>query len=112
MNKIAIFIQVFNEEFKTILRKTIDFDSGLEAKILFNEMSLSSGILDYVVYSEISYSWVVVETRNFQMIMEKKNIKKVLIEILGVKEAKLLTKNLKTKKEVISRMNETYLTLE
>ena len=44
--------------------------------------------------------------------MEKKNIRKVLKEILGVKEAKLLTKNLKTKKEVISRMNETYLTLE
>lgn len=111
MNKIAIFIQVFNEEGKTILRKHIDFDSELEAKILFNEMSLSSGILDYVVYSEISYSWVVVETRNFQ-IMKKRNIKKVLIEILGNKEAKLLTKNLKTKKEVISRMNETYLTLE
>ena len=111
MNKIAIFIQVFNEEGKTILRKHIDFDSELEAKILFNEMSLSSGILDYVVYSEISYSWVVVETRNFQ-IMKKRNIKKVLIEILGDKEAKLLTKNLKTKKEVISRMNETYLTLE
>ena len=111
MNKIAIFIQVFNEEGKTILRKHIDFDSELEAKILFNEMSLSSGILDYVVYSEISYTWVVVETRNFQ-IMKKRNIKKVLIEILGNKEAKLLTKNLKTKKEVISRMNETYLTLE
>ena len=44
--------------------------------------------------------------------MKKKNIKKVLIEILGNKEAKLLTKKLKTKKEVISRMNETYLTLE
>ena len=44
--------------------------------------------------------------------MKKRNIKKVLIEILGNKEAKLLTKNLKTKKEVISRMNETYLTLE
>jgi len=44
--------------------------------------------------------------------MKKRNIKKVLIEILGDKEAKLLTKNLKTKKEVISRMNETYLTLE
>ena len=111
MNKIAIFIQVFNEEGKTILRKHIDFDSELEAKILFNEMSLSSGILDYVVYSEISYTWVVVETRNFQ-IMKKRNIKKVLIEILGNKEAKLLTKNIKTKKEVISRMNETYLTLE
>ena len=111
MNKIAIFIQVFNEEGKTILRKHIDFDSELEAKILFSEMSLSSGILDYVVYSEISYTWVVVETRNFQ-IMKKRNIKKVLIEILGDKEAKLLTKNLKTKKEVISRMNETYLTLE
>ena len=65
MNKIAIFIQVFNEEGKTILRKHIAFDSELEAKILFNEMSLSSGILDYVVYSEISYTWVVVETRNF-----------------------------------------------
>ena len=44
--------------------------------------------------------------------MEKKNIRKVLIEILENKEAKLLTKNIKTKKEVISRMNETYLTLE
>ena len=65
MNKIAIFIQVFNEEFKTILRKTIDFDTELEAKIFFNETSLSSGILDYAVYSEISYSWVVVETKNF-----------------------------------------------
>ena len=65
MNKIAIFIQVFNEEFKTILRKTIDFDNELEAKIFFNETSLSSGVLDYVVYSEISYTWVVVETKNF-----------------------------------------------
>lgn len=44
--------------------------------------------------------------------MNKKNIKEVLIEILGHKEAKLLTKNLKTKKEVVCRMNETYLTLE
>lgn len=65
MNKIAIFIQVFNEERKTILRKHIDFDSELEAKILFKETSLSSGILDYAVYSEISYTWVVVETKNF-----------------------------------------------
>lgn len=65
MNKFAIFIQVFNEEGKTILRKHIDFDDELEAKILFKEMSLSSGVLDYAVYSEISYSWVVVETRNF-----------------------------------------------
>ena len=37
MNKFAIFIQVFNEEFKTILRKTIYFDNELEAKIFFNE---------------------------------------------------------------------------
>lgn len=44
--------------------------------------------------------------------MKKKNIKEVLIEILGHKEAKLLTKNLKTEKEVVYRMNETYLTLE
>ena len=65
MNKIAIFIQVFNEEGKTILRKHIDFDDDLEAKILFKEISLSSGVLEYAVYSEISYSWVVVETRNF-----------------------------------------------
>lgn len=65
MNKFAIFIQVFNEEFKTILRKTIYFDYELEAKIFFNETSLSSGVLDYVVYSEISYTWVVVETKNF-----------------------------------------------
>ena len=65
MNKFAIFIQVFNEEFKIILRKTIYFDNELEAKIFFNEPSLSSGILDYTVYSEISYSWVVVETKNF-----------------------------------------------
>lgn len=65
MNKFAIFIQVFNEEGKTILRKTIDFDDELEAKILFKEMSLSSGVLEFAVYSEISYTWVVVETRNF-----------------------------------------------
>ena len=65
MNKFAIFIQVFNEEFKTILRKTIDFDNELEAKIFFNETSLSSGVLDYVDYSDISYTWVVVETKNF-----------------------------------------------
>ena len=44
--------------------------------------------------------------------MKKKNIKKVLIEILGNKEAKLLTKNLKTKKEVVKRMNESYLIVE
>ena len=44
--------------------------------------------------------------------MKKKNIKKVLVEILGSKEANLLTKNLKTEKEVVYRMNETYLTLE
>lgn len=44
--------------------------------------------------------------------MKKKNIKKVLVEILGSKEAKLLTKKLKTEKEVVCRMNETYLTLE
>ena len=112
MNKIAIFIQVFNEEFKTILRKTIDFDNELEVKIFFNETSLSSGILDYAVYSEISYSWVVVETKNFQMIMEKKNIRKVLKEILSSSEVNLLVKNSNSEKEVIKRMNETYLTLE
>ena len=44
--------------------------------------------------------------------MKKKNIKGVLIEILGNKEAKLLTKNLKTEKEVIKRMNESYLIVE
>ena len=44
--------------------------------------------------------------------MRKKNIKKVLIEILGNKEAKLLTKNLKTEKEVVCRMNESYLIVE
>lgn len=44
--------------------------------------------------------------------MKKKNIKEVLVEILGSKEANLLTKNLKTEKEVVCRMNETYLTLE
>ena len=44
--------------------------------------------------------------------MEKKNIKKVLIEILGSDEADLLTQNLKTKKEIIKRMNETYLIVE
>ena len=65
MNKFAIFIQVFNEEGKTILRKHIDFDDALEAKILFKEMSLSSGVLDYAVYNSSSYVWVVVETRNF-----------------------------------------------
>lgn len=65
MNKIAIFIQVFNEEGKTILRKHIDFDNELEAKILFKEIGLSSGVLEFAVYSEISYTWVVVETRNF-----------------------------------------------
>ena len=112
MNKFAIFIQVFNEEFKTILRKTIDFDNELEAKIFFNETSLSSGILDYAVYSEISYSWVVVETRNFQMIMEKKNIRKVLKEILSSSEVNLLVKNSNSEKEVIKRMNESYLIVE
>lgn len=66
MNKFAIFIQVFNEEFKTVLRKTIDFDNELEAKIFFNKKRLSSGILDYAVYSEISCTWVVVETKNFR----------------------------------------------
>ena len=112
MNKFAIFIQVFNEEFKTILRKTIDFDNELEAKIFFNETSLSSGVLDYAVYSEISYSWVVVETKNFQMIMEKKNIRKVLKEILSSSEVNLLVKNSNSEKEVIKRMNESYLIVE
>ena len=112
MNKFAIFIQVFNEEFKTILRKTIDFDDELEAKIFFNETSLSSGVLDYAVYSEISYSWVVVETKNFQMIMEKKNIRKVLKEILSSSEVNLLVKNSNSEKEVIKRMNESYLIVE
>ena len=112
MNKIAIFIQVFNEEFKIILRKTIYFDNELEAKIFFNETSLSSGVLDYAVYSEISYSWVVVETKNFQMIMEKKNIRKVLKEILSSSEVNLLVKNSNSEKEVIKRMNESYLIVE
>ena len=112
MNKFAIFIQVFNEEFKTILRKTIDFDNDLEAKIFFNETSLSSGVLDYAVYSEISYSWVVVETKNFQMILEKKNIRKVLKEILSSSEVNLLVKNSNSEKEVVKRMNESYLIVE
>ena len=112
MNKIAIFIQVFNEEFKIILRKTIYFDNELEAKIFFNETSLSSGILDYAVYSEISYSWVVVETKNFQIIMEKKNIRKVLKEILSSSEVNLIVKNSNSEKEVVKRMNETYLVVE
>lgn len=112
MNKIAIFIQVFNEELKTILRKTIYFDNELEAKIFFNETSLSSGVLDYAVYSEISYTWVVVETKNFQMIMEKKNIRKVLKEILSSSEVNLLVKNSNSEKEVIKRMNESYLIVE
>ena len=44
--------------------------------------------------------------------MEKKNIKKVLIEILGNKKAKLLTKNLNSEKQVVKQMNETYLIVE
>ena len=44
--------------------------------------------------------------------MKKKNIRKVLKEILSSSEVNLLVKNSNSEKEVISRMNETYLILE
>lgn len=44
--------------------------------------------------------------------MKKKNIRKVLKEILSSSEVNLLVKNSNSEKEVIKRMNETYLTLE
>lgn len=44
--------------------------------------------------------------------MEKKNIRKVLKEILSSSEVNLLVKNSNSEKEVIKRMNELYLTVE
>ena len=44
--------------------------------------------------------------------MKKKNIRNVLKEILSVSEVNLLVKNSNSEKEVVKRMNETYLILE
>ena len=44
--------------------------------------------------------------------MEKKNIRKVLKEILSGSEVNLLVKNSNSEKEVIKRMNESYLIVE
>lgn len=44
--------------------------------------------------------------------MKKKNIRKVLKEILSSSEVNLLVKNSNSEKEVIKRMNETYLVVE
>ena len=46
------------------------------------------------------------------MIIEKKNIRKVLIDILSSSEVNLLVKNSNSEKEVVKRMNETYLIVE
>ena len=46
------------------------------------------------------------------MIIKKKNIRKVLKEILSSSEVNLLVKNSNYDKEVIKRMNETYLIVE
>ena len=46
------------------------------------------------------------------MIMEKKNIRKVLKEILSSSEVNLIVKNSNSEKEVVKRMNETYLVVE
>ena len=46
------------------------------------------------------------------MIIKKKNIRKVLKEILSSSEVNLLVKNSNSEKEVIKRMNETYLIVE
>lgn len=44
--------------------------------------------------------------------MENKNIRKVLKEILSSSEVNLLVKNSNSEKEVIKRMNESYLIVE
>lgn len=44
--------------------------------------------------------------------MKKKNIRKVLKEILSSSEVNLLVKNSNSEKEVVKRMNETYLVVE
>lgn len=44
--------------------------------------------------------------------MKKKNIRKVLKEILSSSEVNLLVKNSNSEKEVIKRMNESYLIVE
>ena len=44
--------------------------------------------------------------------MENKNIRKVLKEILSSSEVNLLVKNSNSEKEVVKRMNETYLIVE
>ena len=44
--------------------------------------------------------------------MKKKNIRKVLKEILSSSEVNLLVKNSNSEKEVINRMNESYLIVE
>ena len=44
--------------------------------------------------------------------MKKKNIRKVLKEILSNSEVNLLVKNSNSEKEVIKRMNESYLIVE
>ena len=44
--------------------------------------------------------------------MKKKNIRKVLKEILSSSEVNLLVKNSNSEKEVVKRMNETYLIVE
>ena len=44
--------------------------------------------------------------------MKKKNIRKVLKDILSSSEVNLLVKNSNSEKEVIKRMNESYLIVE
>ena len=44
--------------------------------------------------------------------MKKKNIRKVLKEILSSSEVNLIVKNSNSEKEVIKRMNELYLIVE
>ena len=44
--------------------------------------------------------------------MKKKNIRKVLKEILSSSEVNLLVKNSNSEKEVVKRMNESYLVVE
>ena len=44
--------------------------------------------------------------------MKKKNIRRVLKEILSSSEVNLLVKNSNSEKEVIKRMNESYLIVE
>ena len=44
--------------------------------------------------------------------MKKKNIREVLKEILSSSEVNLLVKNSNSEKEVINRMNESYLIVE